>query len=174
MVKQAKFITSIRLLSRQRQLDLCGVCHSGNDLDVQQTLFAFVPGDTLSNFFLPQFGTGPPNPDVHGKQLQLLRMSKCFQQSKMTCSSCHDTHHAEDNRRDIFIAQCMTCHQSSSHAVSLLQNNKSCMDCHMPLQASRKLNFNNGEEMNSIPYMLRTHRIAIYDSPQHYSTILIK
>lgn len=161
--RQAKFIASIRSLSRQQQLDLCASCHSGNDLDVQRSLFHFRPGDTLANFYYPYFGTGnKKEPDVHGKQMQLLQASKCFQQSNMTCGSCHDGHQLNDKKTDMFIAKCMTCHQNSEHALQMKTVNKNCIDCHMPLQPSRALNFNNGSELKSIPYMLRSHWIAIY------------
>jgi hypothetical protein len=33
----------------------------------------------------------------------------------------------------------------------------------MPLKASNSLDFNNASTKQSIPYYLRTHRIAIYD-----------
>jgi len=161
-VKQAKFIVSIKALSRQQQLDLCASCHSGNDLGVQRTLFAFRPGDTLTNFYFPYFGTGGKEPDVHGRQAQLLQASRCFQQSTMTCKSCHDPHQAAENETMVFIAKCMVCHQNSEHALQMKTDNKNCINCHMPLQVSKSLIFNNGTENKSIPYLLTTHRIAIY------------
>jgi hypothetical protein len=159
-VKQARFITSIKTLPRQRQLDLCSVCHSGNDLDVQRTLFAFRPGDTLDNFFYPHFGAGKPNPDVHGKQLQLLMQSKCFQASQMTCGTCHSPH--KQQNINTIVTQCMHCHQASQHAVTYQTQATACINCHMPLQESKVLDFNDGKQRKSIPYMLRTHRIAVY------------
>jgi len=159
---EAKFITVIKTLNRQRQLDICAACHSGNDLDIQRSLFAFKPGDTLANFYFPHFGNGGSEPDVHGKQMQLLQASKCFQQSKMTCSSCHNTHQAEEDKLEIFIASCNACHPSPNHKMQVATSGKNCIDCHMPLQVSRSLDFNNGKERRSIPYLLRTHRIAVY------------
>lgn len=165
-VKQARFITSIKRLTRQQQLDLCASCHSGNDLDVQRPLFAFKPGDTLSNFYYPYFGSGGSEPDVHGKQMQLLQSSKCFQLSQMTCKSCHDIHPLKENKPVVFTAKCMACHQDSEHALQMKTGNKSCINCHMPLQASKSLNFNTGTEMKTIPYLLRTHRIAVYPAAE--------
>lgn len=161
-VKEAKYIKSIKSLTRQQQLDLCSTCHSGNDLDVQRSLFAFQPGDTLANYYFPHFGQGKPNPDVHGKQMQLLQQSECFRNSQMTCGTCHNTH-VEENNSKIFVARCMTCHQTSKHAMQLQTATKTCIDCHMPLQPSKLLDFNNGKERKSIPYLLRTHRIAVYE-----------
>jgi hypothetical protein len=160
-VKEAKYITPIRSLTRQQQLDLCSTCHSGNDIDVQRSLFAFQPGDTLANFYMPHFGAGKPDPDVHGKQMQLLRQSKCFMNSQMTCGTCHNTHLTERDAK-IFVTKCMACHQTSKHAMQQQTATKTCIDCHMPLQESKALDFNNGKERKSIAYLLRTHRIAVY------------
>ena len=162
--KEAGAMTKIGALPRERQLDLCGVCHSGNELDVQRTLFAYRPGDTLSNFFYPHFGSGTSKPDVHGKQLQLLQMSECYLQSNMTCGTCHNIHSPGKPASTVYINKCMDCHQRSIHSKDMLQANKNCIDCHMPLQVSKSLDFNDGSGAHRIPYHLRTHRIAIYDS----------
>ena len=165
-VHQARFITLINALTRQQKLDLCASCHSGNDLDVQRSLFAFRPGDTLANFYYPHFGSGGKGLDVHAKQMQMLQSSKCFQQSTMTCKSCHDAHAPEATKQDLFTAKCMACHQNSEHALLMRADTKTCINCHMPLQASKSLKFDNGMEMKRIPYLLRTHTIAIYPESQ--------
>lgn len=172
-VRTARYITPIKSLTRQQQLDVCAACHSGNDKSVRQTLFAFKPGDTLSHFYFPEFMSERSDPDVHGKQLQLLQSSLCFQRSDMTCISCHNTHEPEKNKIGAFISKCMDCHQNSAHAVNSLKESEqkkrdfnlvslSCIDCHMPLQTSKTIYFNNGAESKNIPYFIRTHKIAIY------------
>lgn len=169
-VKESNHMKSIKGLSRRQQLDLCGVCHSGNDLTAQRSLFGFLPGDTLANFYFPEFGSSSNEPDVHGKQLQLLQSSKCFQQSQMTCGSCHDPHRPERDKQDIFITKCMSCHQNSLHAQDkmrhyLVEENpkkENCISCHMPLQVSRAISFKTGDSNNVQPYLLRTHRVAVY------------
>jgi nitrate/TMAO reductase-like tetraheme cytochrome c subunit len=170
-VKKAMFITSIRSLSRQQQLDACGVCHSGNNRSPRSSLFAFAPGDTLSNFYFPDFESRKAEPDVHGKQLQLLQLSKCYQQSNLTCGSCHNAHVPEPNPATL-VTKCMQCHQNSMHAVKLMEANNTikeagvlstnCIDCHMPLQSSKDIYSNGGTVQKDINYFLRTHRIAIY------------
>lgn len=67
----------------------------------------------------------------------------------------------------------MDCHQGSAHASGVMRDNeqkkrdfnmvgKNCIDCHMPLQASKTIWFNNGGESKKIPYFIRTHKIGIY------------
>ncbi len=160
--KDAKFMVSIKSLSRQRQLDVCGACHSGNDMDVQRSVFAFQPGDTLDNFYLPHFGNTGSDPDVHGKQMQLLGASKCFQQSTMTCTTCHNAHMPAANKMDAIVETCVGCHRQSNHVTAMKVNVSTCIDCHMPLQVSKSLDFNDGKQKKSIPYFLRTHLIKIY------------
>jgi hypothetical protein len=169
--KESKFIASIKNLTRQQQLDLCGVCHSGNDFTAQRSLFAFVPGDTLANFLYPEFGGTSNEPDVHGKQMQLLQQSRCFQQSQMTCGTCHSPH-SSGNDRHVSIDKCMSCHTNSSHAQQKLAIYKNhvtddstpgdCFSCHMPLQRSKAINFASDGKNYLLDYKLRTHRIAVY------------
>lgn len=170
--KTAKFITRISTLSRQQRLDLCAVCHSGNDRETQRSLFDFVPGDTLSHFYYPSFGTTAAEPDVHGQQLQLLRLSKCFNASDMTCSTCHQTHGDQATTMD-YSTKCYSCHEGSAHATDVMKENEqrkrdfnlastTCVDCHMPLVASKTIILNDGAGAKTIPYLLRTHRISIY------------
>jgi hypothetical protein len=172
-VKTARYIISIKSLSRRQQLDLCAMCHSGNDQTPQRSLFSFVPCDTLSHFYFPAFGLTGGEPDVHGKQLQLLESSECFRKSDMTCTSCHNSHAPEQNNMTAFITKCMNCHQNSIHAAGMLKENeqikrdfnlvsRNCIDCHMPLQTSKTIYFNNGAQQKNIPYLIRTHKIAVY------------
>lgn len=183
-IKTARYITRIRSLSRQQQLDLCAVCHSGNDKSTQRSLFDFIPGDTLSHFYYPDFMAEGKEPDVHGQQLQLLEQSKCFRMTAMTCTTCHDPHGKNDNKIPVMIAKCMDCHHSSAHATGIATivptgdtiaasantissanttgMSTNCIDCHMPLQTSRMIYSNNGMNLKNIPYLMRTHKIAIY------------
>lgn len=174
--KEPMYMVSVKSLTRRQRLDVCAVCHSGNDQATQRAVFAFRPGDTLANFYYPDFGLRDNEPDVHGKQLQLLAMSRCFQKTEMTCMTCHNPHDKENGPAG-WIAACMSCHRQSAHALEMVKQTgtqvkrsgvqtKNCIDCHMPLQASKTI-FSNSTGAKAIPYYLRTHRIAVYkDSVQ--------
>lgn len=157
--KQANYIVPIKSLSRKQQLDLCATCHSGNPVSLQ-SIFTFTPGDTLSKFYLYYPGA-KYSPDVHGMQLQALELSKCFQQSTLTCLTCHQSHNNKNNNTS-FTATCITCHSQSSHTITMNKANKDCISCHMPLSSSKSLDFNNSSKGKNIPYLLHNHRIAIY------------
>lgn len=158
-VKEAKFITSIKSLNRQQQLDLCGSCHSGDPVKIK-SIFSFKPGDTLSRYYM-FFNGATVEPDVHGMQSQLLQLSKCFRQSQMTCITCHQPHQSQQNVQ-AFISQCTACHQQVKHTVNVNAAGNNCITCHMPERPSKSLDFNNGKQGHNIQYMLRTHRIAVY------------
>lgn len=167
--KEVKHIASWKTLTRQQKLDACGVCHSGNDLETQYTLFAFQPGDTLSNFYYPDFGETPKTPDVHGKQVQLLSASKCFIQSNtLECSSCHTLHGQKPETVSVYAQQCRNCHQEIKHKspeIAMLDQQvitNKCVDCHMPKEVSRAISFREKDKVNLSDYLLRTHRIAVY------------
>src|SRR5690606_34482470 len=82
--KDAHYITAVRGLSRQQKLDMCAVCHSGNQQKLQKSTFSFLPGDVLSDFYYPDFSRPDISDfDVHGNQYQLLTASQCFIQSNM-------------------------------------------------------------------------------------------
>lgn len=155
--KEARNIISVKLLSRQQQLDMCATCHSGDPLSLK-SIFSFKPGDTLSKYYM-HFTGSTGEPDVHGKQMQLLAMSQCFKQSTLTCITCHDPH--TKSNRLVQIQQCVSCHQPVKHPANIAMEKQDCISCHMPLRGSKSLDFKNLDG-SSIKYLLRTHRIGIY------------
>jgi len=168
--KIAKYIVTSSSLNQQQKLDMCAVCHSGNDKIKLESRFRFRPGDTLANFLTDRLDAPPTNGfDVHGNQHKLMSESQCFLQSKkMTCSTCHDPH-KDANQGLVFYSQkCMNCHTEASHnfcsmASSLgpaIKNN--CIDCHMPRKVSKAISFQLAGRTDTASYLLRTHRIAIY------------
>lgn len=160
--KKPKYVRSMASLTRQQENDLCASCHSGNDQAMLRPIFGFRPGDTLASYILPSFGGSGKEPDVHGKQMQLLMSSKCYQQSQMTCQSCHASHDGKAKSKELFVSRCMDCHKASAHAQELKTDATACINCHMPQQSSNAIGFNDPMGNKSILYMLRTHRIAIY------------
>lgn len=166
--KKAKHMIGYNQLSRSQKVDMCGVCHSGINLQSLNSIFFFKPGDTLRN--LPEYTahTGE-DPDVHGKQKQLLEASKCYKLSNMDCSSCHNTHNKDLNIKPdlaIYSQRCIKCHAQVEHtlfdnkSIGVLKQN--CIDCHMPVKISKDIGFQMSGSKEKIPYKQRTHRIAIY------------
>lgn len=149
-------------LSRNRQMDVCALCHAGFGTVLVPSL-SFKAGDVLSNDLeLPK--PGPDTPvDVHGNQVQLLERSRCFQSSPtMTCSTCHDVHAPQRDLKDM-ASHCITCHQVTScgtfpklgHAID-----DQCVYCHMPLQLTEKVEARSQGQM--FQPKVRNHQIAIY------------
>jgi hypothetical protein len=165
----AKFISNPKTFTRQQKLDLCTLCHGGI---IQKTKpsFSYQPGDKLSDFFIVD--SIPPNPqmiDVHGNQYGLLRSSKCFIKSEMTCNICHDTHRNEKGQTKLFSQRCMNCHTDISsiggdmHRRLGAEVKKNCVDCHMPLSKSRAIAvFLPGKDVPTAA-LIRSHYIKVYD-----------
>lgn len=148
-------------LSRDRQIDTCSLCHAGPATPIAPVL-SFVPGDVITDYLkIPDPGPNAPV-DVHGNQVQLLRRSKCFRSSQMTCSTCHDVH-LQQRDAAALAARCLTCHQPQAcgkyHEIGDAIKTE-CIGCHMPLQSSQVL-FSNSNGKRLTP-LVRTHLIAIY------------
>lgn len=134
--KSSQFITLPRDLPRERQLDICGQCHAGSFALIGPA-FSFRPGDELDKFHKlrnPGFqGVG----SIHtSNQLTRLRMSKCFQESDMTCTSCHDPHENQRGNTAVFTQRCQTCHQPEHCGMSQELGQRvsdNCIACHMPM-----------------------------------------
>ena len=148
-------------LSRERQMDVCALCHGGVG-EALAPAFSFVPGQPLAKYLvLPQF---EPNAhiDVHGSQIELLKRSRCYQKSEMTCNTCHDVHVAQRDAAS-FSGRCLGCHQVESCGLykklgRQIANN--CVDCHMPKQQTELIvSSANGK---SVRPEVRNHWIKIY------------
>jgi hypothetical protein len=146
-----------------RQFDLCAQCHGGRGERRLAPPFSYVAGQPLSNYF--DFGSVDPEAeaDVHGKQVQLLKKSRCFQASaNMTCSTCHDVHQSQRNLAD-FSQRCLSCHQIQTCGVYSRMGTAiaaNCIDCHMPDLESKVVYIDvKGKKINP---RFRTHWIKIY------------
>ena len=160
-------------LSRDRQLDLCALCHAGIGVAALAPAFSYIPGKPLQDYIQ----SAPPDPnvkiDVHGNQVMLLQRSRCFQSSPaMTCTTCHNVHVEQRNAAG-FSDRCLTCHQEDScgefkkkgHAIAA-----NCIDCHMPIQESSLIV--SGFEGKQVRAKLRSHWIRVYsqDSDKRENT----
>ena len=158
---EAAIINPARL-SRERQMDVCALCHNGHGNILTPSL-SFVPGEVLGKYL--EFPKLAPDAhvDVHGSQVQLLERSRCFKSSTaMTCTTCHDVHTPQ---RDLaaFAPKCITCHKVQSCGTYPKLGRKiagQCITCHMPLQETALIiSSANGR---SLAPKVRNHQIAIY------------
>ncbi len=166
--QQGEYVQNPSAFSRQQKLDMCVLCHGGN-IQKKTASFSFQPGDRISDHFVPDT-TLPVNKDlvdVHGNQYGLLRASKCFQLSQLTCLSCHDPHREERGQLQVFSRRCMNCH-SREHGTFCKVDpqpagmEQNCIDCHMPRKPSMSVTlFTEGKETPSAA-LIRTHLIRVY------------
>ncbi len=150
-------------LPRDRQMDVCALCHAGIGQSTAPAL-SFKPGSVLAKSLrFPKLESNS-HIDVHGSQVQLLERSRCFQSSpSMTCATCHDVH-ALQRDPAAFSASCLSCHKVEAcgefpklaHAID-----RQCVTCHMPLQETAQIviSGNNGRKLQP---KVRNHQIAIY------------
>ncbi len=156
-----KYILNPARFSRDRKLDTCALCHSG-ERDSRQPPFSYRPGENLDDYFLPA-SDQQAVPDVHGNQVGLLRRSRCFRASpEMSCATCHDVHQPQ---RDVawFAQKCLACHATDHHRMADQLGERMitlCIDCHMPERRSTAIEINTPTKRFALYY--RSHAIGIY------------
>lgn len=154
-------IVNPRRLPRQRQLDLCALCHAGAVDPIGDPL-RFQVGDDIRDYLKIPAVSNTTQVDVHGNQVGALEKSKCFRSSQMTCSTCHNVHRVQE-KPEAFSARCLTCHQMQAcgrfKALGAVIKTK-CIDCHMPLLDSAVITTAAGER--KLHALLRAHQITIY------------
>ncbi len=179
-IKIAKYIASFNSLPRERKVDVCGECHSGNKSQMIRSTFFFRPGDTLANFKLPDFARAidTSHLDVHGNQVQLLESSKCFIHSKMDCGTCHNIHQNQRGNIALFTQKCLDCHSMNNHNYCKISNplnakliRSNCIQCHMPALLTRVIITSNIDKTTNADILVRSHHIAIY--PEETKKILM-
>lgn len=152
-------------LDRWAQLSVCAACHLQGDarlvLDARQLGPPPPGGDLLAQRAL--FVAAEPTEDVgFVSQVERLVLSRCFLESEMTCTTCHDAHRTlhEDEERARVRAACARCHtgdgatriprrgesaqsaaacsrdmggEIETHAVQRERDlGRDCVSCHMP------------------------------------------
>ena len=179
----AKYIINPAKLSREQSLDLCSLCHSGGSLHNTSPSFSFTAGDTISHYFTrDSTPTDVRSIDVHGNQNGLLRASLCFKKSKtMTCNTCHNTHNNERGNTALFSQRCMSCHNAKEAVICPLTARlgatvigKNCIDCHMPLYASKSISVSLPGDTAVRAATVRSHYIGIYPDETNKIIALLK
>jgi hypothetical protein len=179
-VKEANFVVNPSKLSRQQNLDLCTLCHGGQ-LNKTKPSFEFNVGDTLANYFsFNSLAFEAANIDVHGNQFGLLAMSKCFTQSEMKCTSCHNVHEKENGKLTTFSARCMNCHNTEKGHTCKMTNEigpaitQNCIDCHMPKQESHTVAVHLQGSDKPESALMRTHYIKVYNEETNKVLAILK
>lgn len=165
--KLAKFIINPSKLSRQLNLELCQMCHGGKMVQKVPS-FNYLVGEPLSKYFgISNKPINVAETDVHGNQYGMMASSKCFQNSNMTCLSCHDAHANETKNESVFVARCKSCHTEAVNKCKLHsvidENNleQNCLNCHMPESESKAIMvLREGETVPTSAHM-RSHFIRI-------------
>jgi cytochrome c554/c'-like protein len=155
-------IIPLAKLSRERQIEICAQCHGGRRFP-QTAAFSYLPGEPLDKYYSRDQAKPAATVDVHGNQVALLQMSRCYQSStNLVCSSCHDVHQRQRDAAT-FSARCLECHRPENCGEYARLKEKivsGCVDCHMPVQASNLIISNsNGKQTRA---MVRSHWIKIY------------
>jgi hypothetical protein len=149
--------------SRDRQVDLCALCHNGIRSEELVPAFSYVLGKSLDNYLHPNEGDLAAHPDVHGNQVGLLEKSRCYVSSpNMSCSTCHDVHHPE-RAAAAYSDRCLSCHQVESCGMSKTMGHKiaeNCIDCHMPVESTNAIASETAGQV--IRPKMRNHWIKVY------------
>jgi hypothetical protein len=149
--------------TRERQMDLCALCHNGTQREELLPAFSYTPGKPLDDFFAPAPDVVATQLDVHGNQVGMLKQSRCYRASPaMTCSSCHDVH-APERAGATYSERCLGCHRWQSCGMAKTMGSRiarNCIDCHMPLQETQAIvSITAGKVLHT---SIRNHRIAVY------------
>jgi hypothetical protein len=148
-------------LDRELSESICAQCHLRAAAGVMargRSMDDFRPGLPLDRFRTDfRLAEERSQMTVVG-HVEQLRMSRCHQQSELTCTTCHNPHGRprETERVSYHRAQCLTCHNQDTctvdPSVRLAKSAEdNCMTCHMPTSDT------------DIPHLAFTHhRIGIH------------
>jgi predicted CXXCH cytochrome family protein len=134
---------------RERQLETCMQCHfetTSSPLPFQMRrkehpAFTYTPGKSLADYviyFDHAPGSGRDDKFEIAGGAYRLRKSACFQQSAMTCVTCHNPHDINRGAKAVqqYVAVCQGCHQSVHRSgapqTQGVASPATCLDCHMP------------------------------------------
>lgn len=141
--KKSQHMTVPSKLSREREMDVCGQCHTGDKAPKSPGAFGFRPGDSLDDHYEKLEGHDESSNTVHtSNQIARLALSACFEESDMACVQCHDPHKNERGMTQVFSQRCLKCHQEKQcgmHETLGPKLKENCVDCHMPKRATENL-----------------------------------
>lgn len=150
-------------LPRERLIEVCTQCHS-NAVRHKGPALSFRPGMKLDEHYRstsPKF----PEDDHVANQISYLRQSKCFQQSEMTCITCHDPHLTNSAAVGAtFQDTCAQCHDPAAcgehdHLPEPVRDR--CVECHMRKYVKVNVNFDLEDDLYVPPTHRAQHKIAI-------------
>jgi hypothetical protein len=153
--------------SRDRQVDMCALCHNGTQREEMGKAFSYLPGQSLDSYLKPNPGDTVEHPDVHGNQVGLLKRSRCYLgSSNMTCSTCHDVH-APERPAASYSQRCLSCHRLESCGMEKTMGpaiRTGCIDCHMPVEPTSIVAAQTGDKV--VRASMRNHWIKVYPGTQ--------
>lgn len=147
-------------LPRDLQVELCQRCHLQgiSVLNEGKTFYDFKPGKPLNsvmNVFMPRY-EGGEGKFIMASHADRMKQSKCFQNSNMTCLTCHNPHVSVKVTPEAhFNDACKSCHEGNKDCTlplaARLKENNNCFKCHMPVS-----------ETLDIPHVtVHDHRIQV-------------
>jgi hypothetical protein len=148
---------------RERQIDMCALCHNGAQQNAIASAFSYIPGQPLDRHLLAELNEANLQPDVHANQVGLLKKSRCYQSSpNLSCSTCHDVH-APERPAASYSVYCLKCHKVTACGITKtlgLTIESNCIDCHMPVEQTNAIVSQTADRV--IRTKMRTHFIAVY------------
>lgn len=151
-------------LTREQQIALCAHCHGNANIRTSPP-FTWRPGDLVEDHYRVTTG-GLPEDNHTANHVQYLSESSCFQNSEMTCVTCHDPHAKEDSSLvRSFNVSCGSCHETEdcSQQATLPEPVRGlCVNCHMPKKPVVNINFSLADD-DFVPLIYRhEHSIGVY------------
>ena len=128
-------IVNPKKLSLDLQFDVCQRCHlQGTAVLAEGKSFTdFKPGQHLSedmDVYLPKYKN--EQSFIMASHVDRLKASACFQNTEMTCVTCHNPHKSVTNLSSTYFDnKCMQCHD-----VCKDKKTQNCTSCHMPSSSS--------------------------------------
>ena len=129
-------------LDRELSDSICAQCHLGSPAVVPsrgRSLDAYRPGLPLDAFRNGYQLEDPGDAMTVVGHVDQLRLSNCYQETAMSCVTCHDPHNmpAEGDKVQYYNSICMQCHKQEACQVDPVVRKQQradnyCVHCHMP------------------------------------------